>query len=385
MSKGLSFFISAGEVSGDAHAERLVRAVMERAGASNCHFSGAAGPKMRSAGVEAVVRSDEMAVMGVAEIAAALPMFIRAYRSLRDSAIQQKPDAAILVDFPDFNLRLARSLKKAGIPVIYYISPQLWAWRSYRSRTIGRYVDLLLTILPFEKDWYAQRGIHHVEYIGHPLTGEVRPKMDRAAFRASHGLNDERPLVALLPGSRHGEIERHLPIILDAVDIISAKRPEIQFAIAAAGSGQLGQIKAIISRCEHIDIPIVENETYDLISSADAAIVASGTATLETGILGTPMVIIYRGSSLNYRLLKPLINIDHYGLINLIAGQRIVRELIQNDLDPTSLSDELLSLLEPQRNAAIREELLRAAASLGTAGASDRAAEAILKFISRVP
>ena len=340
---------------------------------------------MRSAGVEAVVRSDEMAVMGVAEIAAALPMFIRAYRSLRDSAIQQKPDAAILVDFPDFNLRLARSLKKAGIPVIYYISPQLWAWRSYRSRTIGRYVDLLLTILPFEKDWYAQRGIHHVEYIGHPLTGEVRPKMDRAAFRASHGLNDERPLVALLPGSRHGEIERHLPIILDAVDIISAKRPEIQFAIAAAGSGQLGQIKAIISRCEHIDIPIVENETYDLISSADAAIVASGTATLETGILGTPMVIIYRGSSLNYRLLKPLINIDHYGLINLIAGQRIVRELIQNDLDPTSLSDELLSLLEPQRNAAIREELLRAAASLGTAGASDRAAEAILKFISRVP
>src|SRR5207253_487676 len=210
------FLIVAGEASGDVHAAALVRALRKTTAETPFEFFGSTGAQMRAAEVEPVVRADELAILGLWEIARALPRFWRAFRELKRSAIERKPDAAILVDWPDFNLRLAKWLRRRGVPVIYYVSPQLWAWRSYRARSVRRDVGLLLSILPFEKDWYAARGMTHVEYVGHPLTGEVRERYNRAEFCRRHDLDPTKPIIALLPGSRHKELVRILPPLLDA-------------------------------------------------------------------------------------------------------------------------------------------------------------------------
>lgn len=377
--------IVSGEASGDGHAAKLVRAIREFAPESE--FFGAAGPKMREAGVEAVVVSDELSVVGLAEIGMALPVFLRAMRDLRSAAKQRLPDVAILVDFPEFNLKLAKSLKKQGVKVVYYISPQLWAWRKYRVSAVKKYTDLMITILPFEKAWYADHGVDHVEYVGNPLASEVYPSVEKTEFCRANGLDPMFPIIALLPGSRQTEIVKILPNMLDAAARIASHRPEIQFLIVAAQGNARKDIDDIIrsSSSEILKLEkrlkIVENQTYDAVSSADAAAVASGTATLETGLLGTPMTIVYKTSSLNYFLGRPLIDVEHYGLINLIAQERIASELIQADFTPETLADELFRLLEPSVNQAMRKKLSETAAKLGQGGASMRAAEAILKLI----
>src|SRR4051812_326186 len=225
----LKFLIVAGEASGDAHAASLVRALRDTAPRINFEFFGSTGAQMRDAGVESIVKADELAILGLWEIGRALPKFWNAFKELKRAAAEQKPDVAILIDWPDFNLRLARWLHRRGIPGVYYISPPLWAWRPYRSRSIKRDVDLLLSILPFEQDWYAARGITNVQYVGHPLTGEVRARYDRAEFCRRNDLDPSRPLVALLPGSRHKELVRILPPMLDAVSVIRADRADVQF------------------------------------------------------------------------------------------------------------------------------------------------------------
>jgi lipid-A-disaccharide synthase len=332
---------------------------------------------MREEGVEAVIMSDELAIVGLPEIARALPMFLRSFRRLKRAAVDRKPRAAVLVDFPDFNLKLAKSLKRLGITVIYYISPQLWAWRSYRVRTIRKYVDLMITILPFEKDWYKSRGIANVEYVGNPLATEVRPDMGKQEFCAKHELDPERLIIALLPGSRRKEISRILRVMLEACEQISKSRPEIQFVIAAAD----GQNAATIRQIAGSAWKVVVRETYELLNSANAAAVTSGTATLEAAIIGTPMAVVYKTSQLNYALLRPLISVEHFGLVNLTAGKRISKELIQDDLTPESLSAELFKLLDPEQNEQSRAELAEATEKLGHGGASKRAAEAILRAL----
>ena len=374
--------IVAGEPSGDAHAAALVNAIKNLAGDNDVEFFGSTGPLLRDAGVEPVVRSDDLAIMGLLEVGRALPRFWQALNLLKQAAASRRPDAVILVDWPEFNLRLARALHRIGIRVIYYISPQLWAWRPYRVRSIARDVDLLLSILPFEKQWYEERGVAHVEYVGHPLAGQVKPQFDRDEFSARMGLAPKRPIVSLLPGSRHKEVQRILPPLLDAAGIIFEQRPEIQFVVVAAPSRSEGELKEIIrgwrgqSRSE-VTL-LITRDTREALAASNAAAVASGTATLEAALLGTPMVIVYKESAVNWNTLGRLISVDHYGLVNLVAGQRVVTELMQDDLNGEKVARELLSLLNEKQNREMRTRLNEVARQLGEGGASERAAEFVI-------
>jgi lipid-A-disaccharide synthase len=404
--------IVAGEASGDGHAAKLAHALVEIAPQSR--FFGCAGPKMRATGVEAIVKADDLSIVGLPEIAAALPKFLSVYRQLVKAAEERKPEVVILVDFPEFNLKLARTLKKRGFKIVYYISPQLWAWRKYRIRTIKSHVDLLISILPFEKRWYADHGVDKVEYVGSPLAREVHANLSKEEFCRKHGLDPARPIVSLLPGSRHKEIVQILPELLRTAALMSVphavaggltqprdnphlqppatasgtNRPKIQFVVAFA-SDRHGEVEDALSLLAGADrfgignILSVFGETYDALSASDAAAVTSGTATLETGIIGTPMAIVYKTSGFNYKLMRPLIDVEHFGLINLIAGERVAKELIQDDFTAETLSAELFRLLGPDENAAVRARLHVAADKLGHGGASKRAAEAIVKLLAR--
>lgn len=375
--------IVAGEASGDAHAARLVRALRELAPETDFELFGAISHKLREAGVEEIVKSDDFSVVGLPEIARALPMFWRDFQKLKQAARERKPDAVLLVDFPDFNLKLAKSLKKQGLKVIYYISPQLWAWRKYRVRTIKKYVDLVLTILPFERDWYERQGISHVRFVGNPTVREVHSELTKDEFCARHNLDAAKPIIALLAGSRHKEIARILPVMLETAALMSKENADLQFVVALAPARRLEEVEAAKTKAKNSpeNLFVVQNETYDALNASDAAAVTSGTATLETAIIGTPMAIVYKTSPLNYKLLRPLISVEHFGLINLIAGERLAAELIQDDFTPETLSKELFRLLEKNENKKMREKLRAAAERLGHGGASRRAAEFVLSVI----
>jgi lipid-A-disaccharide synthase len=379
--------IVTGEASGDAHAAKLVRALHAAAPAAELEFFGATGRDLREAGVETIVNSDDFSIVGLPEIARALPMFWKAFQVLKKEAVRRKPDAVILVDFPDFNLKLAKSLKKQNLKIIYYISPQLWAWRKYRTKTVAKYVDLLLTILPFEKDWYRQQGISHVEYVGNPTVREIRSKVSKKEFCEKYNLDEKKPIVALLPGSRQKEIVRILPVLLAAAAEMTKKNADIQFLIALAATRKTEEVENSLIRAAETNLKLpkilitVQNETHEALNAADVAAVTSGTATLETAIIGTPLVIVYKTSPLNYKLLRPLISVEHFGLINLIAEERLAQELIQDEFTKETLADELFRLLEPEANRTMRERLQLATEKLGHGGASKRAAETILNFL----
>lgn len=377
--------IVAGEASGDAHAAALVRALREAA--PKLEFFGATGPLMRAAGVESIVRSDDLAILGLLEIARALPKFWRAYKLLKAAALENKPAAVILVDWPDFNLKLARALHRRGLKIIYYISPQLWAWRSYRARSIAQNVDLLLSILPFEQEWYAERGIDQVEYVGHPLAGEVHARLDRAEFCRQNKLEPRRPIISLLPGSRRKEVERILPPMLEAAALISVRQPEVQFVVVVAPGRSSDEVRNIVRsrRATPEPLPsclhIVTGQSREALAASDAAAIASGTATLEAALLGTPMVVVYKESWVNWNTLGRLITVDHYGLVNLVAGERVATELIQDDLNGERLANELLSLLDAKRNEETRSRLGEVAMQLGEGGASELAAACVLEAL----
>jgi lipid-A-disaccharide synthase len=381
--------IVAGEASGDAHAASLVRALGEIApDGVDLEFFGATGREMRAAGVESIVATDDLSITGLLEIGRALKDFRRAYQTLKRVGIERRPQAVILVDWPDFNLRLARFFRRRGLRVIYYVSPQLWAWREYRTRNIRRDVDLLLAILPFEPAWYAARGISHVEFTGHPLTGEVRARYGRAEFCHRHAFDPARLIIALLPGSRHKELLRILPHMIEATTTIRQARPEAQFVVALAPNRSLEEAQAIVNTTlgsNHAQlansIRITQHETREALGAADVAAVASGTATLEAALLHTPLVVVYKESFLNWNTLGRLINTEHYGLVNLVAGERLAPELMQDDFTGHTLAAELLKLLDPAHNAAIRRRLRTATETLGAGGASKRAAESILRVI----
>jgi lipid-A-disaccharide synthase len=383
--KHLNLMIVAGEASGDAHAAALVAAL--RSADPEIEFFGATGPLMRAAGVESVVNTDDLSILGLVEIGSALPKFWRAFKLLKQAAVERKPAAVILVDWPDFNLKLARALHLRGLKIIYYISPQLWAWRGYRARSIERNVDLLLSILPFEKDWYADRGIDQVEYVGHPLAGEVRARYDRTAFCRQVKLDPKLPIISLLPGSRRKEVERILPPMLEAAALISARQPEIQFVVVVAPGRTSDEIRDIVraQRATPEPLPsclhIVSGQSREALGASDAAAIASGTATLEAALLGTPMVVVYKESLINWHTLGRLITVDHYGLVNLVAGERVATELMQNDLNGERLANELLLLLDARTNAEARARLSEVTHQLGDGGASARAADRIIEAL----
>jgi len=368
--------IVAGEASGDTHAAKLVEAIKEAAG-RDVRFFGAAGPKMRAAGVSAVIEADRLSIMGLIEVARALPMFWSAMRRLKKAAIAERPDVAVLVDFPEFNLKLARFLRKQGIPVVQYIAPQVWAWREYRVNALRRNCDLLLTILPFEKAWFEERGLKNVEYVGNPLAREVSATKDRAEFASENGLDAERPIIAMLPGSRHKEIVRILPVLIATCELLAEKDPSRQFVVPLASDRCFADAQAALAASE-LPFTVVVGDTHNALNASDAAAVTSGTATLEAGIIGTPMAIVYKTSTLNYKLFVPMISVEHFGLINLIAGERVVKELMQDEFTPEALAAEIERLLEPAVNKEVRAKLHAAAEKLGQGGASKRAAEAIM-------
>ena len=370
--------IVAGEPSGDAHAAALVTALQKKS--SQIEYFGATGPLMRAAGVETVVNSDELAIMGILEVAQVFPRFLNAFRTLKAVAIKRSPDAVVLVDWPEFNLRLASSLHQRGLKIIYYISPQLWAWRPRRINRIKRDVDLLLSILPFEAEWYKARGVDHVEFVGHPLAGQVKPQFGRREFCTRHNLDPTKPIVSFLPGSRRKELQRILPPMAEAIRKLKAAHPEIQAVIVVAPSRTIEETKQILSSLNSISM--VHGQTREALAASDAAAIASGTATLEGALLETPMVVVYKESAVNWHTLGRLITVPHYGLVNLVAGTQIATELMQTELTADRLVHELIQLLEPKRNETAREELRRVGSLLGEAGASERAADLVLKFLS---
>ena len=371
--------IVAGEPSGDAHAAALVKALRERA---DFDLFGATGPLMRDAGVETVVNSDELAIMGIVEVGRAFSKFLKAFRQLKAAAIERAPDAVVLVDWPEFNLRLASSLHRRGLKVIYYISPQLWAWRPRRVNQIKRDVDLLLSILPFEIDWYKQHDVDHVEFVGHPLAGEVKARYGREEFCRRNDLDPSRSIVSFLPGSRHKELQRILPPMIDAIEQLHEAHPEVQPVIVLAPSRTEAEAREIVSDRRSRHIKVVQHQTREALAASYAAAIASGTATLEAALLETPMVIVYKESQINWHTLGRLITVSHYGLVNLVAGEEIATELMQKDLTGENLTAKLSELLDPETNQAMRERLHQVAHKLGEPGASSRAAQLVLEFLA---
>src|SRR5215211_3421112 len=256
--------IVAGEPSGDAHAATLVKALLERA---DIDFFGATGPLMRDAGVETIVNSDELAIMGIVEVGRVFRKFLSAFRKLKAVAIERSPDAVVLVDWPEFNLRLASTLHRRGLKVVYYISPQLWAWRPRRVNNIKRDVDLLLTILPFEVEWYKAREVEHVEFVGHPLSGEVKASFGREEFCRRNDLDPSRPIVSFLPGSRIKELQRILPPMLDAIAQLRTARPEVQPIVVVAPSRTMEEVREITST----GVKLIERQTREALFASDAA------------------------------------------------------------------------------------------------------------------
>ena len=347
----LNFFFSAGEASGDMYAAWFLEALRARAPEARCF--GCAGARLREAGCEALLESERIAMVGLAEVATEVPRVWRLYRALLREALARRPDLAVLVDAPDFNLRLARHFRRAGVPVLYLVAPQAWAWRPWRARQIARVVDRLLCIFPFEEEWFRKRGVN-AEYIGHPLGGRVAPRLTRSAFFAEHALDPARPLVVLLPGSRRREVALNLPVMAEA-----ARRWPAQTAVALPPG----------LPAPPTPFPLLRGASHDALAHADVAVIASGTATIEGALLGTPMAVVYRVTEPTWWLGRLLVRTPFYSMVNLVAGRRVVPELIQADFTPERLSGEVERLLnDEQARAEMQAQLRDVAARLNAAG-----------------
>jgi len=371
----IPLLLSAGEASGDMYAARLATALRERL---DVEIFGMGGPQMRAAGVEIVMDSAEVAVVGITEIVKHLPSLLKAMDKIVTEAGRRKPALAILTDFPGFHLRLARKLKPKGIRNVYYICPQFWAWRPWRVKLIRRRFEKALCIFPFEKDFFSNAGIS-TEFIGHPLVGEVNHTKDRKRFCEEQGLAPESALVTVLPGSRTGEMMHHLPVLQEACARIHAKMPA-QFVIAAAHPKDVELLQA--GWPAGMKLRVVAGETYNALAAADAVIVSSGTATVEAALLDAPMVVVYRVSPLTAALAKPLVRTPYFAMVNLIAEKQVVSELVQDDFTPDKVAKETLRLLqEPNARAEVRAGLAEVRKRLGPPGAVKRAAEAIAVLV----
>jgi lipid-A-disaccharide synthase len=334
---------------------------------------------MRAAGVETLVDIREVAIMGLLEVSRALPKFLQVFRRLRRAARERNPALVILIDWPEFNLRLAKKLNGDERRVIYYISPQVWAWRSYRIHAIKRYVERMLVILPFEKDYYERNGVD-VDYVGHPLLDSVRVTESRDDFCSRYQFDPSQPIIALLPGSRHSEIKYILPPMLDAARLLNRSQPQLQFALPLAKTFSIDEIGTHFHPVRNLKL--IENDTYNALSASELAVVASGTATLETAIIGTPLIIVYRASTLNWRIFRPLINVPFVGMPNLIAGREIAPELLQGDMNPERLAAQITAMLNDRKwLARLRADLAEVRQELGSANASERAASRILEML----
>ncbi len=388
--------IVAGEASGDLYGGLLMRAMAARppvgSGApAPPRFVGVGGPSMRSAGLAPLGDAGVMGVTGFLEVLGSLRIIWRAYREAARTLAGEstRPDLAILIDYPDFNLRLARRARRSGVPVLYFVSPQIWAWRKGRVKTIAGRVDRMLVILPFEEAIYRDASVP-VEFVGHPLLDLVRASRDRdQAFRPL-GLDPRRPTVALLPGSRANELRAHLPPMLGAARILREEFSDLQFLIPLAPTLDRARVERVIREASGaagdgaaVRPVLVEEGRYDALAAVDAAAVASGTATLETALLGVPMVIVYRMNPVTYALARAVSDVRDIGMANLIAGERVVPELVQGECRAERIAAELRGILtDPARADAMRRGLAGVRARLGRPGAIDRVARAAWGMIA---
>jgi lipid-A-disaccharide synthase len=364
-----------GEASGDVHGASLVKALHRRDG--GLKIFGVAGEQLQRTNFEALFNVSKLTGMGLVELAGNVKNIWRAYRLLRDALKQRKPNLLILIDFPEFNLRLARLAKSLRIPVLYYISPQIWAWRRGRVRQIAKSVDRMAVVFPFEVEFYRAHGVN-VTFVGHPLLETVGAEQSREAVLAHYGLDPLKKTIALLPGSRLGEVSRHLSTMLAAAKEMQTT-DNVQFLCLRASTIDAGALRGLIPA----RISIVEEDRYEAVGAADLVWTASGTATLETALLSRPMVIVYRMSWLTYTIARLLVRVEHIGMVNLLAGRRLVPELVQDDFNPSRLIAESRRLFwDDQARSSIVEELTQLRQRLGSPGAAERVAEIAIGMIT---
>jgi lipid-A-disaccharide synthase len=377
VSNPIRILLSSGEASGDLYASELLRELRKRG--SSLETFGLGGARSKAEGATLLVDLEEISVIGLVEVARKIPALRRAMNRLCEEALRRKPDVAILVDFSGFHLRLARRLREMGVPILYYVSPQVWAWRRGRVRRIRDLVDQMLVILPFEEAFYREEGVR-VRYVGHPLVDLVETTRTRERFCSDLGLDPARPFVLLLPGSRRREIELHVPVLRQVVERLAAEQPELQMVMSRAPTVARSWIEAALGETLS-KIHMLEGGTYDAMSHAAVAVVASGTATVEAALSETPMVVVYRVGRLTYAFGRPFVGVPFFSMVNLIAGRRLVPELIQGDMTPEAIQAQVEALLEPGAAEEMKRGLREVKAKLGGKGASARAAEAVLNFL----
>lgn len=371
--------IVTGEASGDLHGANLIRA--SRQIDPDIEYFGVGGKLMAGAGCDILIPGEELAVMGLVEVVGHLPVILRAFRRLKEILSgPDRPDLLVLIDFPDFNLRLAAQAQKAGVPVLYYVSPQVWAWRRGRVKKIARVVDRLAAVFPFEPEFYAGEDID-VEYVGHPLLDEAHVGVSRGEYLESVGLDSARPVVGLFPGSRKNEIHYIFETILESAKAILKEKPGTHFLLPMAHTLDRSDLENRLN-ISGLPVTIVDDNIYDVINACDAIVTVSGTVTLQIALVGIPMTIVYKMSPMTYAIGKRLVNVPHVGLANIVAGERIVREFIQEKALPEAISAEILHILsDPDYEHAMRQGLSRIREKMGDGGCSKRVALIISEMI----
>ena len=364
--------ISAGEASGDLHAANLVTALHKIDPTISVHGMGS--DRMRDAGVDLLYDCRDIAVMGIIEVLAKWSTIMGALDILKDSLASNPPDLLILVDYQEFNMKLAKAAKKLGIKTLFYIGPQVWAWRSHRVKKIGRYIDMMAVLFPFEEAFYKKANMP-VRFVGNPLVDEVKANMSIEAANTKFELAPDVKTIGLFPGSRRSEICRLLPTQLASADLIHQQYANTQFIIPLAKSVSLKELQPMLAPYSHLSIHIVHSHIHDVMQCCHSIIVASGTATLEIALMKTPMVIIYKMSNLTYKIMKRMITIDHVGLPNIVAGEEVIKELLQDDANPEKISSEILLLLNDKNyHQQVVSKLESIRNKLGTSGGSDKVA-----------
>jgi lipid-A-disaccharide synthase len=373
--------IMSGEASGDLHGANLAREIRKQD--PSIALYGVGSKQMRDAGVRMLADASEISVVGITAVLTHIGAIYRVFTKLRRFLKDERPEVLILIDFPDFNIRLGKAARKLGIPVLYYISPQVWVWRKGRIKTIAGMVKAMIVVFPFEVPLYEKAGVD-VRFVGHPLTDVVRSDLTAGQARQVFGLETTRRTIALLPGSRTSEIVHLLPDMLKAAKILLSRFQDLQFLLPVAPTVDRDFVRSFVEQ-GGVPVRMVEGRTYDALKASDAAIVASGTATLETGLMALPMVIAYRVSAFNYFILTKLARgVKNVGLVNIVAGKRIVPELVQNDSTPENMADSVTKMLsDPACYKAIADDLAGVRAQLGEAGASARAAAVVMEVLRK--
>jgi lipid-A-disaccharide synthase len=374
--------IMSGEASGDLHGANLAREIQNQD--TSIALYGVGSVRMKEAGVHMLADASEISVVGITAVLTHLRAIYRVYAKLKRFLKHERPDLLVLIDFPDFNIMLGKAARKFGIPVLYYISPQIWVWRKGRIKTLARLVKTMIVVFPFEVPIYEKAGVD-VRFVGHPLSDVVQSSLTKDQAKKDLGLDSRRRTIALLPGSRTSEIEHLLPDMLNASRILASRFNDLQFVLPLAPTLDRNFVRAFLEQVPDVPVRMVEDRVYDVLRASDAAIVASGTATLETGLMAVPMVIAYRISALNYFLLTKIVRgVENVGLVNIVAGKRIVPELVQNDSTPGNMADAVTSLLnDAVYYDRMQRDLVGVRRRLGDSGASSRAASVVREVLAQ--